>query len=169
MTLAAALQGDLRRLEGRGAFAVRACPMSLFPPSTNADYTGASAAAWFLMLAAVLEFVPGCIHFFLPDGGAGVIAGIDLSIQGPTIVRVFAWFGALQIAMALLLFAIAVRYRTLVPLGLLAIIVSRGLMSYDAWLGKGADVAHRPPEHYASPVAVALALVFLAMALRRRT
>lgn len=143
--------------------------MALFPPSTNAEFKGHPAAAWFLMLAAVLEFVPGCIHFFLPDGGAGVIAGIDLSVQGPTIVRVFAWFGALQIAMAILLFVIAARYRTLVPLGLLVVLISRGLMSYDAWLGKGADVVNRPPEHYASPVGVVLALIFLAMALRRRS
>lgn len=142
--------------------------MNLFPPSTNADYTGAPAAAWFLMLAALLELVPGCIHFFLPDGGAGVIAGIDLSVQGPTIVRIFAWFGALQIAMALLLLTIAARYRTLVPIGLIAIIISRGLMSYTAWFGKGADVVNRPPENYGSPVAVVLALVFLVLALRKR-
>lgn len=140
----------------------------MFPPSTNSDYHGAPAAAWFLILAALLELVPGCIHFFLPDGGAGAIAGIDLSVQGPTIVRIFAWFGALQIAMALLLLVIGVRYRTLVPLGLVAIIVSRGLMSYDAWLGKGAEAMHRPPENYASPAAGVLAIVFLALALRRR-
>jgi hypothetical protein len=120
------------------------------------------------MLAALLELVPGCIHYFLPDGGAGVIAGIDLSLQGPTIVRIFAWFGALQIAMALLLLAIAVRYRSLVPLGLMAIIVSRGLMTYTAWFGKGADVVNRPPENYGSPVAVVLALVFLVLAVRKR-
>ncbi len=142
--------------------------MGLLPPSTNADYTGAPAAAWFLMLAALLELVPGCIHFFLPDGGAGVIGGIDLSTRRETIIRIFAWFGALQIAMALLLLVIATRYRTLVPLGLLAIIVSRGLMSYDAWLGKGADALHRPPENYGSPIAVVLALVFLVLALTKR-
>ncbi|NOT41573.1 MAG: hypothetical protein HOP13_13870 [Alphaproteobacteria bacterium] len=143
--------------------------MALFPPSTNADYTGAPAAVWFLVLAALLGLVPGCIDFFLPDGGAGVIAGIDLSTRGETIIRIFAWFGALQIAMALLLLTIAARYRTLVPLGLVTIIISRGLMSHDAWLGKGADIVNRPPENYGSPVAVVLALVFLVLALRRRT
>lgn len=126
-------------------------------------------AAWFLMLVAVPEFIPGCIHFFLPDGGAGVIAGIDLSTRRETIVRVFAWFGSLQIALALLLFVIAWRYRTLVPLGLLTVIVARGLLSLDAWFGKGADVVDRPPTHFASPVVVVLALVFLVLALRRRS
>jgi hypothetical protein len=35
-------------------------------------------AAWFLTLAAIGTIIPGSIHVFLPDGGAGVIAGIDL-------------------------------------------------------------------------------------------
>ena len=142
--------------------------MPLFPPSTNADYRGSPVSAWFLMLAAVLEFVPGCIHYFLPDGGAGVIAGLDLSTSGATIIAVFAWFGAVQIPLAILLFIIGLRYRTLVPLGLLVLIVSRGLMAIDGWFFKGAAGGHHPPEHFASPVAVVLALIFLLLALRER-
>lgn len=142
--------------------------MALLPPSTNAAYRGSPLAAWFLMLAAVLEFIPGCIHYFLPDGGAGVIAGLDLTQGGQTIVAIFAWFGAMQIPVAILLFVIALRYRPLVPLGLLVIIVSRSLMAIDGWFLKGAAGGHHPPEHYASPIAAALALVFLLLALRER-
>lgn len=139
---------------------------ALLPPSTNGDYKGARVSAWFLMLVGVMEFIPGCIHYFLPDGGAGVIAGIDLSVRGDTIISVFAWFGALQIPFALLLFTIGLRYRTLVPLALLAVIIARSLMAYDGWFGKASDAGHHPPEHYGSPVAAALALVFLLLALR---
>jgi len=142
--------------------------MALFPPSTNGEYRGSPLAAWFLMLAAVLEFIPGCIHYFMPDGGAGVIAGLDLSRNGAAIVAIFAWFGAVQISMALLLFIIGLRYRTLVPFGLMALIISRGLMTIDGWFFKGAAGGHHPPEHYASPVVVVLGLVFLALALRQR-
>lgn len=142
--------------------------MALLPPSTNAAYSGSQLAAWFLMLAAVLEFVPGCIHYFLPDGGAGVIAGLDLTHNGQTIIAVFAWFGAVQIPMAILLFVIGLRYRTLVPLGLLILILSRSLMAIDGWFFKGAAGGHHPPEHYASPIAVALALVFLLLAVREQ-
>ena len=141
--------------------------MAFLPPSTNADYRGSTLAAWFLMLAAVLEFVPGCIHYFLPDGGAGAIAGLDLTHNGQTIIAVFAWFGAVQIPMAILLFVIGLRYGTLVPLGLLILILSRSLMAIDGWFFKGAAGGHHPPEHYASPVAVALALVFLLLAAAR--
>jgi len=143
--------------------------MAFLPPSTNADYRGSTLAAWFLMLAAVLEFLPGCIHYFLPDGGAGVIAGLDLTQNGYIIIATFAWFGAVQIPMAILLFVIGLRYRTLVPLGLLILILSRSLMAIDGWFFKGAAGGHHPPEHYASPVAVALALVFLLLATRERS
>lgn len=139
--------------------------MALFPPSTNADYRGAKMSAWFLMLVGVAEFVPGCIHYFLPDGGAGVIGGVDLSTRRDTIITIFAWFGALQIPFAMLLFIIGLRYRTLVPLGLAAVIIARTLMAYDGWFGKGAQTAHHPPEHYGSPIAAVLALVFLLLAL----
>ena len=139
--------------------------MAILPPSTNADYHGAKSSAWFLMFAGVMQFIPGCIHYFLPDGGAGVIAGIDLSTRGDTIIAIFAWFGALQIPFALLLFTIGWRYRSLIPLGLLALVIETGLMAYDAWFGKGALSGHHPPEHYGSPVVALLGLYFLILAL----
>lgn len=141
--------------------------MPLLPPSTNADYHGAPVAAWFLTLAAVATIIPGCIHYFLPDGGAGVIAGIDLSQGGATIIKVFAWFGALQIPWRIALLVVGWRYRSLVPLFLLLVIVERGLMTIDGWLLKGAG-GHHPPEHFASPVTAIVAAACLVLALRPR-
>ncbi|MFZ4688372.1 MAG: hypothetical protein ACOYLS_03945 [Polymorphobacter sp.] len=139
----------------------------LLPPSTNAAYRGYPAAAWFLALTGVLSIIPGCIHYFLPDGGAGVIAGIDLSTRAATIIAVFAWLGALQIPHGIAQLVIALRYRPLVPLFLLLVIIERGLMAIDGWLLKGADAPHHPPEHYASVVAVLLAAVALRFSVRR--
>jgi hypothetical protein len=141
--------------------------MALFPPSTNSAYSGSPLSAWFLFIVGLAELAPGLIHFFLPDGGAGVIAGIDLETRRELIVALFAWFGAIQIPTALLIILIALRYRTLAPLGLLWVILARGLMTYDGWMGKGAEGGHHPPEHYASPVAVCLAIVFLVLSLRK--
>jgi len=138
----------------------------LLPPSTNAAYRGHPAAVWFLLLTGVLSIIPGCIHYFLPDGGAGVIAGIDLSTRATTIIAVFAWLGALQIPHGIAQVIIGARYRPLVPLFLLLVIIERGLMAIDGWLLKGANAAHHPPEHYASVVAVALAAVALKASLR---
>ena len=139
---------------------------ALLPPSTNAAYRGSPLSAWFLMLAAVLTIIPGLIHYVLPDGGAGVIAGIDLSAAGPTIIAVFAWYGALQIPFGLLLLVVALRYRSLVPLCLLLLVLQQALGAASGWLWKGAAGGHHPPEHYASVVSVLLGLVFLGLSLR---
>ncbi|OYU15719.1 MAG: hypothetical protein CFE37_04055 [Alphaproteobacteria bacterium PA4] len=140
----------------------------MLPPSTNAAYAGHPAAAWFVMLTGVLSIIPGCIHFFLPDGGAGVIAGIDLSTRATTIIAVFAWLGALQIPHGILQFVIGWHYRPLVPLVLALVIVERGLMAFDGWFGKASLTGHHPPEHYASVAAVALAALFLFLSQPRR-
>jgi hypothetical protein len=77
----------------------------------------------------------------------------------------FAWFGALQIPYALAQITVSLRYRPLVPFFLALIVLERGLMAFDGWFGKGAG-GHRPPEHYASPVAAGLALIVLVLSLR---
>ncbi len=142
--------------------------MTLLPGSTNADYRGAPFAAWLLMAMGVLSVIPGCIHYFLPDGGAGVIAGIDLSSRATTIIAVFAWLGALQIPHGIAQFVIGWRYRPLVPLFLALVMLERGLMAWDGWLGKASATGHHPPEHYASVVAVVLATLGLWLARPRQ-
>ncbi len=139
----------------------------LFPPSTNDDYHGAKASAWFLVLASILTIVPGLIHYGLPDGGAGVIGGVDLTTRADTIIAVFAWYGAMQIPFGILMLIIALRYRTLVPLTLLMAVIVQALGAYSAWFWKGATTGHHPPEHYASVAGTILGLVFLALSLRR--
>ena len=90
--------------------------MSLLPPSTNHLYRGSLASVWFLGLYSLLELGTGLIHFFLPDGGAGVIAGLDLTVNKHVIIGVIAWMGALQIAYGLGILSVAFWDRPLVPL-----------------------------------------------------
>lgn len=140
--------------------------MPLLPPSTNGDYRGAPLAARFLTLVAVLTIVPGLIHVFLPDGGAGVIAGLDLSGSGAAIVGVFAWAGATQIAWGTLLLVASLRYRSLVPLLLALVALERALMALSVWVWKPPLTGHRPPEAYGTLLALPLVLAALALALR---
>ena len=142
--------------------------MGLWPPSTNADYRGARSSVWFLGLVAVLTLVPGAIHSFLPDGGAGVIAGLDMGGKKNLVIGLFRWEGATQLALGVCMLAVALRYRPLTPLFLLAVIIERGLMSLQGWLLTPPADGHHPPEHYASPVTVVLAAGFLALSLRGR-
>ena len=140
--------------------------MRLLPPSTNDAYTGSLGAARFLTLISVLTIVPGCIHRFLPDGGAGRIAGIDLSRDGQVIVALFAWAGATQIALGLTTLVVSLRYRTLVPLMLAIVILERSLHALAAWTGPAGG--HHPPEHYGVLVGLPLLLLALWASLRDR-
>ncbi|MDX2169515.1 MAG: hypothetical protein SF182_20775 [Deltaproteobacteria bacterium] len=140
--------------------------MALLPPSTNARYRGAPWAASLLTVVAILTVVPGAIHTFLPDGGAGVIAGIDLGPCGPVIIALFAWAGATQIALGLAMLAVSLRYRDLVPLFLALVLLERTLHALDGWWLKGSASGHHPPEHFAVLVAVPLLAVALRAALR---
>ena len=140
----------------------------MLPPSTNAGYEGAPLAAHFLTLLGVLTLVPGLIHSFLPDGGAGVIAGIDLSRQGATIVSVFAWAGATQIVWGTTLVLASLRYRALVPLLLALVGVEQALIALNLWWLKPSPAGDSPPAAWGTLLALPLILAALALALRGR-
>ncbi|MBS0360510.1 MAG: hypothetical protein JSR98_03950 [Proteobacteria bacterium] len=141
---------------------------NFLPPSTNGDYTGARSAVWFLGLVTLLTIGPGLIHSFLPDGGAGVIAGLNMGDKRDLVIGTFRWEGATQLALGVCMLAVVLRYQPLTPLFLAAVIVERGLMSLQAWVIAPPADGHHPPEHFGSPVTVVLALVFLALSLRPR-
>jgi hypothetical protein len=142
--------------------------MSFLPPSTNDQYRGARASAWFLGLVAVLTLIPGLIHSFLPDGGAQVIAGLDMGNRRALVIGTFRWEGATQLAFGFAMLAVAVRYRPLTPLFLALVILERGLMALQGWvIAPPADGRHLP-EHYGSLAAAPPALIFLILALRQR-
>lgn len=139
---------------------------ALLPPSTNAGYQGSMVAVWLLGILAVLTVVPGLIHTFLPDGGAGTIAGLDLSANRRTVVGLFAWAGATQIALGLVMLAVALRYRSLAPLLLGVVLLERTLHALNGWVLKGPGAGRHPPEHYAVLVGVPLLALAFAMSLR---
>ena len=144
------------------------CDMSAFlPHSTNAQYQGARSAAWFLAFYGVAWTVPGMIHSFLPDGGAGVIAGLDLSHNRTLIFGLFAWAGATQIAHGIVTLVVAFHYRALVPLFLSVSFIERLLLSWSGWIKHVPVSGHHPPEHYASPVLLPVILLFLWLSVRR--
>ena len=143
--------------------------MSLLPPRTNHLYRGSLASVWFLGLYSLLELGTGLIHFFLPDGGAGVIAGLDLTVNKHVIIGVIAWMGALQIAYGLGIIVVACWYRPLMPLFLGLGLLERLLMSVATWVTKPSPTGHHPPQHYAILLLVPVLAVFLAMAIKSRS
>lgn len=139
---------------------------ALLPASTNNHYSGSRFAAWFLGLYGVGWIVPGAIHSFLPDGGAGVIAGLDLSHNPTMIFGMFAWAGATQIAHGIVTLIVAIRYRALVPLFLAVSLLERALLAWSGWVRHVPVSGRHPPEHYASLVLLPLLALFLWLSLR---
>lgn len=142
--------------------------MAIFPASTNSDYTGTLASAWFLALLGLGSVIPGCIHYFLPDGGASVIAHLDMGDRAAVIIGVFAWMGATQIPYGLAQLTVAIRYQSFVPLFLFLAMIERAMGAVAAWITKGSASGHHPPENYAVLVLTPLIAVFFALSLRRR-
>jgi len=141
---------------------------ALLPDSTNHAYDGSIVSAWGLTLLGILTVGPGAIHAFLPDGGAGVIAGLDLTHNATTIIGVFAWVGATQIVWGLTMLAVSWRWRSLVPLLLALILVERTIIALNQWVFKPGDGPDRPPEAYATLVLLPVVALLLALALKKR-
>lgn len=142
--------------------------MQFLPPSTNHDYRGAHVSAWFLMFLSITAIIPGCIHAFLPDGGASVIAGLDLTHNATQTIGLFAWAGATQIVWGLLLLNISLRNRSFVPLALALVLVERAIMALNMWALKTEPGAHHPPEAYATLALLPMIALFFALSLRAR-
>jgi hypothetical protein len=71
-------------------------------------------AVAFVALLGLINLGRGGVHVFLPDSGAGVIGGFDLSQGGQAIVFMLAMVGVTQVGLGLMNLAAALRYRMLV-------------------------------------------------------
>ena len=71
-----------------------------------------------LLLFALMNVARGGLHVFSPDGGAGTIAGLDLSTSADTIIPLFALIGVNQIGLGLFEAYVLAARRDLVALGL---------------------------------------------------
>jgi hypothetical protein len=137
---------------------------NLFPASSNAGYDGSILSVWYLGLMAVLTIGPGCIHYFLRDGGAQSIAGLRLERHQRLIFHLFAWAGATQIVWGLAMVAVVWRYQALVSLVLALLVIERSLHLWSMWIGSKSG-GYRPPEAYITLALVPANLLFLLLSL----
>jgi hypothetical protein len=98
-------------------------PNRLLPDDAR-DYRGPRIATWIIGAFLVLITARSLVHLFSPDGGAESIATIDTSVEGGTnIIAIFGQWGAIQLLLAALLWVLLLRYRGLVPLIALVLVV----------------------------------------------
>jgi hypothetical protein len=88
----------------------------IIPKQADQNYVGHKVAEYTFVLIAMISLIRSLIHVFLPDGGAGVIAGLDLSQAGENIVFAFGLWGVSQTIYALVQLLVAFRYKSLIPL-----------------------------------------------------
>ena len=88
----------------------------VFPKTADNNYRGNKIALWVFTILAVISTVRSLIHFFASDGGAGSIAGLDLSRGAENIIFAFGLWGLSQLIYAFLQLLVALRYRTFIPL-----------------------------------------------------
>jgi hypothetical protein len=115
--------------------------LRLLPPASNEAYQGMPIAWRVLLALGALDLVRGSIHLFASDGGAGRIAGIDLSHGGDVIVMLFAVMGMSQILLGVLNLLVALRYRTFAPLLLALQTAGQAVAIWVLWFYKPLQVA----------------------------
>ena len=136
-------------------------------PRANLTYTGSVWALRFLILVTVVSTVRSGVHLLAPDGGAGTIAHIALDVAGgPNIVAIFSQWGASQLLLACVQWAVVLRYRFLVP-AMLALLAIEQLLRLLAGYLKPLQVETPPPGAYGTYIILVLSLVFGVMSLRQ--
>jgi hypothetical protein len=137
----------------------------LFPAKADNVIRGSRLPFFVLVPIAVLSAARSLIHLLAPDGGAGIIAGMDLSVTGSGgIVFAFGLWGSSQLLMSLVQFLVLLRYRSLVPLMYL-LLAAEALLRGLVGRMKPAAFAHTPPGAIGNLVILPLAVAMLVLGL----
>lgn len=102
----------------------------IFPREVDNKYTGHPLAKWALIPLALLTVARSLVHILAPDGGAGSIATIPLNTYPPdavaAVIHIFALWGLSQLLIGLLYFIVLWRFRRLIPLMYLLMVLEYG-------------------------------------------
>jgi hypothetical protein len=140
----------------------------ILPENANNNYQGSRIAPVVFLLIALVGIVRSCIHLLAPDGGAGTIAGMDLSVAGAQgIIFAFSLWGSAQLLYAFMQLVVYFKYKTLIPLMYILIIVETLLRVLVGYI-KPVHFAHTPPGAYGNYIILPLAILMLFLSLQER-
>jgi hypothetical protein len=137
----------------------------LLPAKIANTIRGSKIPFYVFALYAVVSLVRSCIHLLAPDGGAGSIAGMDLSVAGADgIIFAFALWGSSQLILAVIQLLVVFRYRSFVPFMYLMLMLEVLLREL---VGKTKPVtfAHTPPGAVGNQLILPLAALMLGLSL----
>jgi hypothetical protein len=143
----------------------------LFPRRLDNDYRGHPLALWVFFPITAITIVRSLIHLFRADGGAQSIATIPLDSftagGSATVILIFALWGLSQLLLGFLYTVVLWRYRALLPLMYVLLIVEYvGRFALGMW--KPIATLEAPPGASANYVFAALGSAMLLLALRGR-
>ncbi len=137
----------------------------LLPAKIDNVIRGTKIPFYIFALYAIVSTVRSCIHLLSPDGGAGTIAGMDLSVAGADgIIFAFALWGSSQLLFALIQLLTVIRYRSLIPFMWL-ILALEVLLRELVGAMKPVTFAHTPPGAIGNQIILPLAVVMLVWSL----
>lgn len=143
----------------------------LFPPQIDNNYQGHRIALWLFVPLTMITVGRSLVHIFVNDGGAQSIATIPLDTYSPAaadaVIRGFALWGLSQLLLAMLYVGVLWRWRTLLPLMYLLLVVEYvGRFAIGAM--KPVASLETPPGAIANFVVTGLSVVMLFLSLRLR-
>ncbi len=137
----------------------------LLPAKIDNTIRGWKLPFYVFALYAIVSTVRSCIHLLAPDGGAGTIAGMDLSVAGADgIIFAFALWGSSQLLFAIIQLLVVIRYRSLAPFMWLMLILEVLLRELVGHI-KPVTFAHMPPGAIGNQLILPLAAIMLGLAL----
>ena len=139
----------------------------ILPEKIDNNFPGHKFAAHAFLVLTIITIARSLAHMFLPDGGAELIATIDVSVEGGvTIIGMFAQWGLSQLLMAGLYVIVFVRYKSLIPLMYLIIFAE-----YAGRIGMGLlkpieTIGTAPGGSIGSLIILYLAIIFFVFSIR---
>ena len=138
---------------------------TLLPAKIDNTLRGWKLPFYIFALYALVSAVRSCIHLLSPDGGAGTIAGMDLSVAGADgIIFAFALWGSSQVLFAIIQLLVVIRYRSLIPFMWLMLALEVLLRELVGKM-KPVTFAHTPPGAIGNQLILPLAALMLGLSL----
>ena len=102
----------------------------ILPTTIDNNYKGNKIALWFFYLISAVTVVRSLIHMFKQDGGAQSIATnpLDTFTEGgaAVVILIFAYWGLSQLMFGIIQVIVAIRYKSLIPLMYLMLVLEWG-------------------------------------------
>jgi hypothetical protein len=138
---------------------------TLLPAKIDNIIRGTKIPFYIFALYAIISTVRSCIHLLSPDGGAGTIAGMDLSVAGADgIIFAFALWGSSQLLFAIIQLLVVFRYKSLVPFMYLMLMLEVLLRELVGTM-KPVTFAHTPPGAIGNQIILPFAVLMLVWSL----